>query len=155
MIMMYIRMNEVAVAPNENVCIKHMLNQHHCVSEHKLKIKHCTLWFNQKPPRYVTCRLEHWKALHGFPEALHRWGRVRALPYHCETMMNEGAWTWTVNKPNQTKTEQNKKPQQHRHTISNKRDKTKTPPSTHACTYTFWNISMVMKATLKHYIPDL
>lgn len=50
----------------------------------------------------------------------------------------------------QTKPKQNKtnKKIQHRHTIDNKVNKTKIPPSTHACTYTLWNISMVMKATL-------
>lgn len=101
----------------------------------------------KKPARYVTCRLEHWKALHGFPGALHRWGLVRALPYHCETMMNEGAWTWTVNIPkqkhNKTKTDTQQKKRERENKTKSQTDRRQ------ARTYTLENASVVMEAAPK------
>lgn len=60
----------------------------------------------------------------------------------------------------QTKRKKQNKTEKHTITqIHNKQQKrttttTKIPPSTQACTYTFWNISMVMKATLNTTYPN-
>lgn len=48
----------------------------------------------------------------------------------------------------QTKLRQKKNKNTTTDTQTTKENKTKSPPSTHACTYTFWNISVVMKATV-------
>lgn len=68
------------------------------------KIKHSKLQCKENPTRYVTFRLGHWKALHGFPKARRHWRPRRALPYHCETMTNEECEHGTKN-PTQTYTE--------------------------------------------------
>lgn len=94
---------------------------------------------NEKPARYITCRLAHWTALHGSPEALHRWGLVRALPYHCETMDEWGS----MNMDGQQNQNRNKTKAAKTQTHTTEQNQTKTPPgdrhpSTHSEAQAWW-----------------